>query len=425
VTVRTLAQRADAEVFAAGDDDQSIYSFRHAHPVGIRNFGDDFPGASKPFLTECLRCGQQIVDLANWLINQEAGRIPKNLISVTEWPGEVHLIRFRDQGGEAQDVATIIRAEVDGGAQPEDVLILLRSDPAGRVSRAIVEALAGQQLRAYLPRALRGDEERIQALVEYLILAQALEEENRIDDLALRSLLQLEPNGIGPTRLWAATTYCLERGIRFASGIDEFRNDPRTFPGTGVDGFLEAIDQVLERAAQFQQQADETFEDWLTRIAGILGIAGDDLDAVLAIGAEAQAEIERHDAEGLEGVTFAQAMAGSMSKVADTLPPTYPGFVTITTMHGAKGLSADVVFVLQAEDEALPGDAVGIAYDESRRLLYVSLTRARRKLFIGACERRSGPQRFIGEAEVVRRNLTRFLRDYGLVAETARQYIGI
>jgi superfamily I DNA/RNA helicase len=192
-----------------------------------------------------------------------------------------------------------------------------------------------------------------------------------------------------------------------------------------VDGFLEAIDQVLERAAQFQQQADETFEDWLTRIAGILGIAGDDLDAVLAIGAEAQAEIERHDAEGLEGVTFAQAMAGSMSKVADTLPPTYPGFVTITTMHGAKGLSADVVFVLQAEDEALPGDAVGIAYDESRRLLYVSLTRARRKLFIGACERRSGPQRFIGEAEVVRRNLTRFLRDYGLVAETARQYIGI
>jgi superfamily I DNA/RNA helicase len=147
------------------------------------------------------------------------------------------------------------------------------------------------------------------------------------------------------------------------------------------------------------------------------------LATVLAIGAEAQAELERQAAEGIEGVTFAQAMAGSLSKVADTLPPTYPDHVTITTMHGAKGLSADIVFVLQAEDEAMPGDATGVAYDESRRLLYVSLTRARRKLFIGACERRTGPHRFIGAAEIVNRTLSRFLRDYGLVAETANQYL--
>jgi len=423
-TIHTLADRAESEVFAAGDDDQSIYSFRHAHPVGIRNFETDYPGANKPVLTECLRCGQGIVDLANWLIAQEPGRIPKNLVSVTQWPGEVHLLRFRDQNVEALDIARVIRAEVDVGTHPEDVLILLRSDPDGRVSRTIVDALAGQRLEAYLPRAVQGDEERIQALLEYLILSQALEEENRIDDLALRSLLQLEPNGIGPSRLWAATTYSLERGIRFAAAIDRFRDNPGEFPAAGVAGLIAAVDAIVERAKQFVQLIDESFEDWLTRIADALGIAGDDLSTVLVIGAEAQAEIERHAAEGLQGMTFAQAMAASMSKVADTLPPAYPGFVTITTMHGAKGLSADIVFVLQAEDEALPGGATGIAYDEARRLLYVSLTRARKKLFIGACERRVGPQRFVGAAELVRRNLTRFLRDYGFVAETADQYLG-
>lgn len=423
-TIRTLANRAGAEVFAAGDDDQSIYSFRHAHPNGIRNFVEDYPGANQPVLTECLRCGQGIVDLANWVIAQEADRIPKQLVSVTEWPGEVHLLRFRDQAREADEVAQIIRAEVDGGARPEDVLILLRSDPDGRVSRAIVDALAGQHLRAYLPRAAQGDEERIQALVEYLILAQALAEEHRIDDLALRSLLQLEPNGIGATRLWTASTYCLEHGVRFAAALEAFRNDPTVFRGTGVQGFIAAADEILERATQFEQQGDEPFEGWITRIAGLLGIAGDDLASVQAIGAEAQAEIERQAAEGLVGLSFAQAMAASLSKVADTLPPVYPDRVTITTMHGAKGLSADVVFVLQAEDEAMPGNAAGIAYDESRRLLYVSLTRARRKLFIGACERRTGPHRFIGAAEAIRRTLTRFLRDFGLVGETSQQYLG-
>jgi superfamily I DNA/RNA helicase len=335
----------------------------------------------------------------------------------------VHLLRFRDQTREAEDLARLIRASIDAGSRPEDVLVLLRSDPDGRVSRLIVEALGDQHVGAYLPRAVQGDEERIQALVEYLILAQTLGDEGRIDDLALRCLLQLEPNGVGTTRLWDVTTFCLQHGIRFSTAIDVFRGNPSAFPGHGVNGLLVAVDEILERVAQFAQQNGETFEDWLTRIAEALAIGGDDLATVLVIGAEAQAEIERQAAEGLEAVSFAQAMAASLSKVADTLPPAVPDRVTITTMHGAKGLSADIVFVLQAEDEAMPGDAAGIAYDESRRLLYVSLTRARRKLFIGACERRTGPHRFIGAQEVVRRTLTRFLRDYGLVAETVDQYL--
>jgi len=111
-TIRTLSERSDAEVFAAGDDDQSIYSFRHAHPIGIRRFTEDYDGASNPILRECLRCGEQIVQLANWLIAQEVGRVPKELISVTEWPAEVHLIRFANQDEEA------LTADICGSKDP-------------------------------------------------------------------------------------------------------------------------------------------------------------------------------------------------------------------------------------------------------------------------------------------------------------------
>jgi superfamily I DNA/RNA helicase len=112
-----------------------------------------------------------------------------------------------------------------------------------------------------------------------------------------------------------------------------------------------------------------------------------------------------------------------MNRLSETLPPKVAGRVTITTMHGAKGLSADVVMVLQAEDEMIPGDAAGAEFDESRRLLYVSLTRARKKLLIGACQQRFGSQRFVGTREVKARTLTRFLRDFGLQAKTAAMYV--
>jgi len=187
---------------------------------------------------------------------------------------------------------------------------------------------------------------------------------------------------------------------------------------------LSATDSILERAQSFEQGPDETFENWLSRTCHAVGIRGDALGTVLTIGLQAQTEIQRHENEGLAGLSFAQAMSASMTKLGDTLPSTYTGHVTVTTMHGAKGLSADIVFVLQAEDEVMPGNADPPEHDELRRLLYVSLTRARKKLLIGACTRRSGPQRFVGNREVPVRHLTRFLADYGFVAESPNRYIG-
>ena len=140
-TVRLLAEHTGAEVYVVGDDDQSIYSFRHVHPSGIRQFTDEYDGAERLTMVQCRRCGPDVVHVADWLIKQEAGRIPKSLTSITAWPAEVHLLRFTDQAQEAADVARLIDFVIGEGTAPEEVLVLVRSDSRGSIQLASDEQL--------------------------------------------------------------------------------------------------------------------------------------------------------------------------------------------------------------------------------------------------------------------------------------------
>jgi DNA helicase II / ATP-dependent DNA helicase PcrA len=240
-TIRMIASRTGAEVFASGDDDQSIYSFRHAHPAGIRRFDETYPGAPQLIMTECLRCGPDVVTLANWLIRQEPGRIDKDLASATPWEAEVHLLRFTNQAAEAEGVARIIVDEIERGTAPEDVLVLLKADNKGKVSKLLDEELLGRGIPSYLPRSRGEVDPALQVLLEYLLLSEDLIANNHIDDLALRSLLELLDNRIGAARLWRVTTVCLDKGLRFYEGIEYLRRHPSEFGGTGLRGLLDDV----------------------------------------------------------------------------------------------------------------------------------------------------------------------------------------
>jgi superfamily I DNA/RNA helicase len=100
------------------------------------------------------------------------------------------------------------------------------------------------------------------------------------------------------------------------------------------------------------------------------------------------------------------------------------GKVNILTMHKAKGLTAEAVIVVAAEDEYIPGRAVGDDIDDERRLLYVSLTRAKHHLFVTYCDRRTGRQRHTGrDGGRTARSLTRFLRDGPLTPHDGQTFI--
>ncbi|GAH71670.1 unnamed protein product, partial [marine sediment metagenome] len=100
-----------------------------------------------------------------------------------------------------------------------------------------------------------------------------------------------------------------------------------------------------------------------------------------------------------------------------------PEKINILTMHRAKGLTADMVFLIGAEDEYIPGRQVGAEEWDARRLLYVSLTRAKHTLIVTQCQRRTGRQAYTGSGTGQRRQLSRFLRDYSIGAEYGIDYL--
>lgn len=420
-TVQFICARTEAEIFAAGDDDQSIYSFRHAHPQAIRDFGEVYHGATRLVLAECLRCGETIVSLANWLIAQEIGRVPKTLESVVSWDSQVHLLRSLNDEEEAGEIARIISEEVDGGRPPEEILVLLRFDRNNAVSGQIAEALAAREVLAYRPRVGPGASQNIQRLLEYLKLSEALKTEE-IDDLALRSLLELENNNVGTTRIRAIVNLAWNRSIRFSEAIDWLRDNPGDYSSTSLNDVLGCVDAILDATGQLIRTDGETFQEWLNRVSVALALGEEEHQLVGAAAAELEAvTADVPEMDVAAEIDFVQELAAALSNVEEA-PPTLPGHVTITTMHGAKGLSADIVFALQVEDEVLPDTLPKIEFDESRRLLYVSVTRAREKLFISTAASR-GPIDFVGGEMVPRmRTLSRFLSDYGLTAIRSTDY---
>src|SRR5204862_4320550 len=116
-------------------------------------------------------------------------------------------------------------------------------------------------------------------------------------------------------------------------------------------------------------------------------------------------------------VSLAELLQGVSATGSETEQALVQGAVNVLTMHRAKGLSARTVIVMAAEDEYIPGKQAGSAEDDERRLLYVSLTRAKERLIITFANNRTGQQQHSGRTsgETVR-TLTRYLRDAPLVA---------
>jgi DNA helicase II / ATP-dependent DNA helicase PcrA len=433
-TIALVAERTGAFVYVAGDDDQSIYSFRHAIPAGIRGFSQDYAESNRLTLSECLRCGEDVVRLVNWLIAQELNREEKELISITPWTASVHLLRFPNQEAEAAAVARSVQVDIEEGTKPEDILILVRSDTAGRISSAVQAALSKYDIEVYLPRAAKIEGAEVQRVLEYLTLALSLRE-NRVDALAVRSLLDLDSNGIGDARIERLMRVAFDGGRSFTDALEDIRGNSGKYPSS-LGAVVVAFDEIVQRAKDLQALDGESFDQWLVRLSEALELPEDVYERVLEVsrsvaGAEGleltdvsiEATGEGEETTPIEVSDYVAALIESMGSLSDVMPARLTGRVTFTTMHGAKGLTADTVYVLQAEDEVIPGGATGHELDESRRLLYVSLTRAKRRLLICACNRRVGPQRFAGQTEAEQRHLTRFLSGYGLKGQTIGQYL--
>ncbi len=393
LVVKELTKK-NIKLFCAGDDDQSIYGFRFAYPEGIRRFKEDIPNSEQFLFTKCFRCDEQILQFALSVIRQDPDRIPKPINSVTGNLGRTYVIRFKDQYEEAAKIAETCKALAIAGIKMSEIIILLRSDRNTKFSSPIISEIIGNGLPVVFKKDFYEifDSSKGRKLISYIKLII-----NQNNNLALRMLIQ-ESRGIGSKTIDKIFEIARTEKKRFNEVIFEYLNDKRTdFKlGSEIDDLLKLILISDFKDKIFEISFDESISLILNKISEL---STEERDLIKEF-------IEKEEISSLEEF---------ITLISDTIGPEendYTGIdaIRIMTMHQAKGLSADAVFVVGVEEEYLPGKGNP---EEERRLLYVSLTRARKYLFITFCNNRIGPQSYSGNVpfHTSKRNISRFIKD--------------
>ena len=398
-----------SEVFIAGDDDQSIYWFRKAHPVGIRQFPNEYDRVKDLPLEICKRCDPEILRFAEFVAALDPDRIPKQIRAEDgRIGGEVKLLRFNDQQEEANSIALLSRYFIQvRGVSPQDILILLRVDTHSAYSNVLIQAFnsLGITIAAKSQEESPLDTHYGRILISILHLLN-----NHNDHLALYQLFKLRQNNIGLDTITHIYDIARQRGIRFFQAAEMVQNNPALIEHNGhsVQKELTFIRNKLQELQVLLSPNLENPPNVLEQIRIITETLISNIDERSVI-KDYLDSIARSSA-----ITNISDLITSLQSENENIEQEIiPDCVNILSMHKAKGLTASVVFIPVAEDEHIPGkEESNPGLGDERRLLFVSMTRARHHLFISYCSRRTGQQHQLGrDSGNLRRSLTRFLRD--------------
>jgi len=383
-----------ATTFVAGDDDQSIYSFRFALPRGIQTFTETYPNCGDHSLRQCFRCASDILDAANSLIaaHPSANRIPKNVRSVydgSEPPVGGTMLRWAFASGaeESRSIANSCRSLIGAGMLPADILVLV-SD------RNILESGITNALRtAGVPFESRADQDHLSTLDGRILYDLIRIVCNPDDYVAHRSLLGLLP-GVGIGTCLSIQEKVVGNNLNFRNlfyqplpnGVfiaRESRAIGRIFSVCGQIAGWSGDDALQDRGASLVQAASEFGQDVQTAIQNVFA----NLPGALTISEFRELFVTTSEETRAQLLTEAYQRMGMEAPAGE--PPVSK--VRIMTMHGAKGLSARAVFIPGLEEQVFPGPRrrpyPGLV-EEAARLLYVSITRARAACVLSFARRR-------------------------------------
>lgn len=419
--VRSIASD-QTELFAAGDDDQSIYGFRKAHPEGIRQFNTDYPNAKELELETCMRCDRSILNLGLFVANQDPRRIEKNLRAASNnGDGTVEILRFDSQHKEAQGITDLCSYLItQQNLVPKDILILLRSDRHSVISRPIQKKLEGAGIGVLSATGAKDvlSDEDTRALLAFLRLSVSSE-----DSLAWRSIFKVWCNGIGQGAVSVLYDLARRRNESFAQAVIAVHGNNEILPKRYRSRISNGINQVfLQIDTLFPRGNSGTYETLQQLIKSIRSVAESIIEDKEKRGRIVRS-LEQASIE--EGATSVQDLIRTIETVSEKIEQEVErDRVRILTMHQAKGLTAMAVIVAGAEDQYIPGKNRGVEIDDERRLLYVSLTRAKHFLFITYCDKRTGQQQHTGHnSGNVNRSLSQFLVDCEHRPKDGRKFV--
>ena len=391
VLMRELAG-ADADmqdqawITVVGDSDQSIYAFRGADISNIRDFEKDFPGARTILLEQNYRSTQTILDAANAIIVKNEGRKPKKLWTALGKGEPIVGYAADNAQQEAAWIATeIARLRSEEGIPYSDMAIMYR---ANAQSRALEEGL----INAGLPYQLVGgtrfyERKEIKDALAYLHAIA-----NPQDDVNMRRILNVPKRGLAARAEAAATSYADLHQVSFWQGVQHIEEVPgaSTLMVKRMKAFRDLITSLTDFAAEHDTKPSQIVEKVLEE-SGMLDELRKSVDPQDASRLENLGQLQSVAAE-FEQKTPDATLAGFLETTAlvadsDQLPGLGDdsGKVTLMTLHTAKGLEYPVVFLTGMEQGTFPHSRCLEDADEmqeERRLAYVGVTRAKRRLYL-------------------------------------------
>ena len=365
-------------VCVVGDDDQSIYGWRGADISNILDFEDHWKNARVFKLEQNYRSTETILEAAHAVVSQNGGRKDKKLWTENGRGEPVTLLSGEDDAMEAALVCDRIRRGHLEGRPYKDFAVLYRTNAQ---SRALEESLIRNGIRYQIIGGLRFYERReVKDALAYLRLLA-----NPRDEISLLRIINYPRRGVGDTGLAALQSAAQ---LQNRSLYDQL-------------AFAGSVPGLAKGARQSMLELHSLLETTRTRMAATpLDVAFRDLlsalhiyEALEAEGPEGKPRVENlHELEsavkryaenselGLEGFLQEVALVSDIDGMADS-----DDLVTLMTVHSAKGLEYDTVFVTGMEDGLFPlGNAMGDPeqLEEERRLFYVAATRAKRRLYL-------------------------------------------
>ncbi len=363
-------------ICATGDPDQSIYRWRGADISNILAFEKDWPNALVVKLEENFRSTPQILMAADRLITANKGRKLKTLVPTKEPGLEPELIACEDEADEADQLADNIKKLTNQGISPKDIAVFYRINAA---SRPIEEAFIGNQIPYQIVRGVEFyNRKEIRDILAYLkVLA------NPSDEVALVRIINTPSRGIGKTSVDRVRAYAMTKGIGLYDALENAAAVNNL--GTAAKAKIAAFIDMLRELKKKTQGPVASLVQTAFAVSGLeaaLRQLGDKdaIDNVTAL-IDAAAIYDKNTEEPLL-LDYLQQI--SLFSDADSYDNTQDR-VALMTLHTAKGLEFDNVFIVGLEQGLLPHERSAEdeeELEEERRLFFVGITRAKMQLHI-------------------------------------------
>jgi DNA helicase II / ATP-dependent DNA helicase PcrA len=413
VWLRLLADE-HRNLAVVGDDDQSVYAFRHADIRNILDFEHDFPDATTIKLEQNYRSTQAILDAANAVIVNNRQRMGKTLWTSHEGGDPVRVRELEDEHAEARYVAGEIERHVEGGGSRNDVAVFYRTNAQSRV---LEDTLVRYGVSYQVIGGTRFYERaEIKDALAYLTLLT-----NPQDVVSFQRIVNSPRRGIGQT----SQARIVSHANTIGEPIFDVAMVPEDVPGLGAAA-IKAVGRFMATMEKLRDRADgAAVGDLLHDVLHEVGYV-DALERERTI--ESQGRLENLEELVSVAREYDAARGGALGEAAgdDGQEPSIEeflqqvalfsqqdalqddeGVVTLMTLHNAKGLEYDVVFMIGCEDGVFPHSRSIEAGDveEERRLCYVGMTRARKELTLTHARTRAlyggrewnVPSRFLAE----------------------------